>query len=245
MTKRIALQLYSVREPVNKDGYENVVRKVADMGYSGVETAGFPGTTAEAAARLFKELGLTVVGAHVPLPLGENKQMVLETMEALGKPPLICTQIRPEDVTSMETIHDLCDRLNQGYEVAKANGLSFGIHNHWWEFGEVDGRLVHHIMLDLLDKEIFFELDTYWIKVAGQDPAAIVKNLGPRAPMLHIKDGPATREAPMTAVGDGVMDVPAILQAAVPDVWQIVELDRCATDILEATRKSYTYLAGL
>jgi sugar phosphate isomerase/epimerase len=244
MTKRIALQLYSVRELANQD-YEGVVRKVAAMGYDGVETAGFPGTTAEAAAKLFKELGLTVTSAHVPLPLGENQQMVLETMEALGKPALVCTQIRPEDVKTMETIRALCDRLNQGYEVAKANDLAYGIHNHWWEFGEVDGRMVHHIMKDLLDTGIFFELDTYWIKVAGRDPAAIVESLGSRVPMLHIKDGPATHEDPMTAVGDGVMNIPAILKSAVPDVWQIVEMDRCATDILEATRKSYDYLSNL
>jgi sugar phosphate isomerase/epimerase len=244
MTKRIALQLYTVRE-LAQDDYESVVRKVAAMGYPGVETAGFPGTTAEAAARLFKELGLTVTSAHVPLPLGENQQMVLETMEALGKPPLICTQIRPDDVETMKTIRDLCDRLNQGYEVAKANGLAFGIHNHWWEFADVDGRMVHHIMLDLLDPEIFFELDTYWIKVAGRDPVAIVESLRARAPMLHIKDGPATRDASMTAVGDGVMNIPAILQAAVPNVWQIVEMDRCDTDVLEATRKIYAYLSSL
>jgi sugar phosphate isomerase/epimerase len=244
MTKRIALQLYTVRELANKD-YEDVVRKVAAMGYPGVETAGFPGTTAEAAARLFNELGLTVTSAHVPLPLGDNKQMVLETMEALGKPALVCTEIRPTDVETMETIRNICDRLNQGYEVAKANGLAFGIHNHWWEFGELDGRLIHHIMLDQLAPEIFFELDTYWIKVAGRDPAAIVESLGARVPMLHIKDGPATREEPMTAVGDGVMNIPAILQAAIPDAWQIVEMDRCATDVLEATRKSYTYLSNL
>lgn len=242
---RIALQLYTIRDVASKTGYEDAVRKIAAMGYPGVETAGFPGTTAKAAYKLFNDLGLTVTSAHVPLPLGENKQMVLDTMEALGKPALVCTQIRPEDVKSMQSIQHLCDRLNEGYEVAKANGLAFGIHNHWWEFGELDGRLVHHIMLELLNPAIFLELDTYWIRVANRDPAPIIRALGDRAPMLHIKDGPASKEAPMTAVGDGVMDVPAILEAAVPNVWQIVELDRCGTDILTATQKSYAYLANL
>jgi sugar phosphate isomerase/epimerase len=244
MTKRIALQLYTVRELANQD-YEGVVRKVAEMGYDGVETAGFPGTTAEAAAKLFEALGLTVTSAHVPLPLGANQQMVLETMDALGKPPLVCTEIRPDDVKTVDTIRNLCDRLNQGYEVAQQHELSFGIHNHWWEFGDVDGRMAHHIMLEMLDPGVFFELDTYWIKVAGRDPAAIVESLGARVPLLHIKDGPGTHQEPMTAVGDGVMNIPAILRAAGPDVWQIVEMDHCATDILEATRKSYDYLANL
>lgn len=245
MPDRIALQLYTVRDLANQD-YEGTVRKVAAMGYKAVETAGFPGTTAEAAAKLFAELDLTIAAAHVGLPLGEKKNEVLDQLAALGKPRLLCTQIRPDDVQSMDTIKALCDRLNEAYGVAKANGLAFGIHNHWWEFGQLDGRLIHHIMLDMLDPGVDFEIDTYWVKVAGVDPAKIVKDLGARAPMLHIKDGPAVREAAQTAVGEGVMDVPAILQASGSNAkWLVVELDRCDTDVMEAVKKSHAYLSGL
>jgi sugar phosphate isomerase/epimerase len=243
MTKKIALQLYSVRDQAAQN-YEATVRKVAEMGYPAVETAGFPGSSAQAAAKLFDELGLTVCSAHVPLPLGEKQQEVLDTLDALGKPPLICTEIRPNDMVSLDAIKDVCDRLNQGYEVAKNHGLAYGIHNHWWEFGDLDGQLPHHIMLELLDPGIFFELDTYWIRVAGRDPADYIRALGPRVPMLHIKDGPGTTQDPMTAVGDGVMDFDAIFAAALPDAWQIVEMDRCATDVMEAARKSYAFLAN-
>lgn len=246
MSDRIALQLYSVRDEAAKSGFEAAVRKVAEMGYQAVETAGFPGTNADAAAKLFKELGMTVVAAHTGLPLGERKNEIIESVEALGKPLLVCTQIGRDDVKTMDTVKDLCERLNEGYAVAKANGISFGIHNHWWEFGEVDNRLVHHVMLDLLDPGIFFEVDTYWVKVGGGDPIKVVKNLGDRAPLLHIKDGPANREEPMTAVGDGVMNIPKMLQEiGSDDKWLIVELDRCGTDMLEAVKKSYDFLAKL
>ena len=245
MAKNIALQLYSVRDVAAKMGYEDVVRKVAAMGYRGVETAGFPGTTAEAAAKLFHELGLTVTSAHVPLPVGENRQQVLETLDALGKPALVCTQIGPNDVKTLDTIKDLCERLNEGYAAARDHGLSFGIHNHWWEFEEIDGKLIHHLMKEQLDPGIFFEIDTYWVTVAGKDPVKILQELGPKAPMIHVKDGPAQKNQPMTAVGDGVVDIPAIVHAAVPNVWQIVELDSCATDILEAVQKSANYLNEL
>ena len=244
MTKRIALQLYSVRDEAAKD-FEGTVRRVAEMGYPAVETAGFPGSTAQKAARLFEELGLTVTSAHMGLPLGERKQEALETLEALGKPALVCTQIGPDDVKSVEAIERLCGRLNEGYGVARDNGIAFGVHNHWWEFGMLNGRLVHHYMLERLDPGIFFELDTYWIKVGGQDPIEIGKAAGSRAPMLHIKDGPAVFNQPMTAVGDGVIDIPGIIAAAVPDAWQIVEMDSCATDVMVAAKKSYDYLAGL
>lgn len=245
MSDRIALQLYSVRETANVN-YESAIRQIAQFGYKAVETAGFPGTTVEAAVKLFKELGLTVVAAHVGNPVGEKKEEILDTVELLGKPRLVCTQIGPNDVKDMDTITALCDRLNEGYANASSRGISYGIHNHWWEFGYLDGKLIHEIMLEKLNPGIFLEVDTYWVKVAGSDPAVIVKNLGQRAPLLHIKDGPATKEASMTAVGDGVMDIPGLLRAAgAVNPWQIVELDRCDTNMMEAVKKSYAYLSSL
>ncbi|MCK5328239.1 MAG: sugar phosphate isomerase/epimerase, partial [Candidatus Latescibacteria bacterium] len=71
----------------------------------------------------------------------------------------------------------------------------------------------------------------------------VVRELGVRAPLLHIKDGPCTKEAPMTAVGEGVVDFRSIVEAAGETAeWMIVELDRCATDMMEAVATSYTYL---
>lgn len=246
MSARIALQLYSIRDVIATSDYASSVQQIAEMGYKAVETAGFPGTSPESAAKLFSDLGLTVVAAHTGLPLGDRKNEILDSIQALGYPRLVCTQIGPKDVVDLDTVKSLCDRLNEGYEVAKSSGISFGIHNHWWEFGKIDGKLVHHIMLELLNPAIFFEIDTYWAKVGGSDPVAIVKSLGNRVPLLHIKDGPGNREAAMTAVGDGIMDIPGVLNAAGSnaEAW-IVELDRCDSDIMEAVKKSYDYLASL
>ena len=72
-----------------------------------------------------------------------------------------------------------------------------------------------------------------------------MRELGARAPLLHIKDGPCVMDAPMTAVGDGVQDVSGIVAAGVGATeWLIVEIDRCATDMLEAVTKSYRYMIG-
>lgn len=243
MPDRIALQLYTVRKDAEKD-YEGTVRKVAAMGYTAVETAGFPGATLEKAAALFQELGLKVTSAHEPLPVGPNQQKVLETVEALGRPILVCTQIGPKDVISLDTIKALCERINEGYAVAQAHGLPFAIHNHWWEFGLVDGRLVHEIMLEQLDPGVLFEIDTYWAGVAGANPAEVIRKLGRRVPLLHIKDGPLVKGQAQTALGEGKMDFAPIFAAAQPDVWHVIELDDCATDMMEAVQKSYTYLSS-
>jgi sugar phosphate isomerase/epimerase len=245
MPPQIALQLYSVREALAKD-FEAVVRQVADMGYAGVETAGFPGTTPEAAAELFRELGLIVPSAHFfPPPTGAKLDEAEKTLQALDCGYLV-SGLGPNDFKTTEDIKRSCALLNESNAGARARDLRFAVHNHWWEYEKVDGRYVYHVMLEELDPSVLFELDTYWIQTAGRDPAAVVKEFGARAPLLHIKDGPAVKEEPMQALGTGAMDIPALLEAGAGNVaWVIVELDRCATDMTEAVRKSYQYLSKI
>lgn len=241
MPAPIALQLYTIREDLAKD-FAAGVRKIAAMGYRGVETAGFPGTTPQAAAQLFKELGLEIPAAHVPLPVAERRNEVFDSMAQLGCKRIISSPSR-DQVQTLEHVKRACEVFNEISAAATAQGLTFGLHNHDHEFRLVEGRTPHQVMLELLDPKIFFEIDTYWVKTAGLDPALVVKELGPRAPLLHIKDGPAVRGQPMLAVGEGVMDFQPIVNAGQGSTdWMIVELDECATDMLTAVEKSYRFL---
>jgi len=241
MAAPIALQLYSLREAMAKD-FENTVKRVADIGYPAVEPAGFPGTTPAAAARLFKDLGLEVCSAHMPLPIGDKKQEVIDTMGLLGCKRIV-SGFGPDQFKTTDLIKASCAKFNEASAAAKANGMCFGLHNHWWEYQQVEGKLVYKVMLENLAPEVFFELDTYWVKTGGCCPAGVTKELGARAPLLHIKDGPCVKELAMTAVGEGIVNFPAIVRAAGTNTkYMIVELDRCASDMMEAVVKSYAYL---
>jgi sugar phosphate isomerase/epimerase len=73
----------------------------------------------------------------------------------------------------------------------------------------------------------------------------VLTEMGRRVTLLHVKDGPAdTPKTDMTAVGQGRMDYETIIPAATATEWLIVELDRCATDMLTAIQDSYTYLTN-
>lgn len=242
MSAPLALQLYSVREMLSRD-FTGALRRIAEMGYVGVEPIfALPGTTLQAAAQLFRELDLSVPSAHMPLPIGADKQPVIDAMATLGCPRLISGK-GPESFATVEAIGKTCDQFNEAQATAAEHGWQFGIHNHWWEFEQVQGRPVYHVMLEHLDPQIFFELDTYWIQTAGYDPAEVVREFGPRAPLLHIKDGPAVKGQPHTAVGDGTIDVPAIIMASGSTAeWFVVELDDCAGDMMSAVARSYGYL---
>lgn len=247
MTIPIGLQIYSVREDLAHD-FVGVMEKVADVGYAGVEPIfNIPGTTLPEAVSTIKRLGFQVPSAHVPLPVGENKNKVLDYLAAFDCKSFFPSTPR-DKFGSVDEIKQVCDQFNEGQAVAAANGVTLGVHNHWWEFQPLGDRHAYQVMLEHLDPAILFELDTYWIKTAGLDPAKVVKEFGARAPLLHIKDGPAVMDAPMLAVGDGVIDVPSIVRAGEDTTkWLIVEIDRCATDMMEAVEKSFQYLveAGL
>jgi len=244
MTAPIALQLYSVREALPRD-FSGVIKRIADIGYVGVEPAlGLLGTTPERADQLFRELGFEVPSAHGPLPVGEDKNKILDVLAAIGCQRLFSGR-GAKDFETIDLTKQTCDLFNEAHAIAAENGMSFGIHNHWWEFQQVDGRYVYQVMLEHLDPGVLFQLDTYWIQAAGVDPTQVVREFGARAPSLHIKDGPAVRGVPQVAVGEGVLDFPSIIQAAEDTAeWLVVELDDCATDMLEAVQKSYSYLVG-
>lgn len=244
METPIAVQLYTVREALATD-FTNVIKQIADFGYIGVETATFPGTTPQQAAQLFKDLGLTVCSAHTPLPVGPKKNEVLELAASLNCERIICAALDRDYYSSVDQINRACDLINEANQIAVENGLSLGVHNHWWEYEPVAGQYPYEIMMERLDPAVFMEIDVYWVRVAGLDPVEIVKKWGQRAPLLHIKDGPAIQGFAHLAVGEGIIDIPAVIEAGhgVAE-WLIVELDQCDTDMLAAVEDSYAYLIG-
>jgi sugar phosphate isomerase/epimerase len=165
-------------------------------------------------------------------------------MATLKCPYLIVPYLPPDDFKTQSSILKLCEQLNEGNLIAQENGFRLGYHNHWWEAEfRVNGKPAYQIMVECLDKEILFQVDTYWIRTGGLDAAEVIGELGERVRLIHIKDGPALKNEPMTAVGDGVLDWSSIIEAGDKYCeWLIVEMDRCATDAFEAVTRSYNYL---
>ena len=241
----VALQLYSVRDLL-ESAFVKTIEAIAAMGYVGVETAFFSEQVTPAkAADIFKSLELTVIGAHCELPIGAQQGPVLALAEALETPRLIWHGWpQSPGYSTIDGTKRLAEQYNEANKIATANGYQFGIHNHWWEFEPIaEGQYPYQILLNEMDPTIFFEVDTYWVKTAGLDPVSVVTELVNRALLLHIKDGPAQQGHPMLPAGQGVMDIPALVQASDGQAeWLIVEFDEYAGDMLTAVEASYLYL---
>lgn len=250
---RLSVQLYTIRDAMAKDP-ASALRALSAIGFRQVETAFWPkGMSLDQAAGLLRDNGLGVSSAHIELPIEANRQAFLDTARAFGVRDMIWHGW-PEDkrYSSLEGTRELVRIYNECQHFAHDNGLRFGIHNHWWEFrNKPGGKYVYEILAEELQPEIFFEIDTYWVKVAGHDPATIVSRLGQRVRLMHIKDGPARwseklaedNPDPMTPVGKGTQDVPAIVKAAGTHAeWLVVEMDKVDMDVFEALRQSFDYM---
>jgi sugar phosphate isomerase/epimerase len=240
----VALQLYSVRDVIKQSSdLPGVLRKVAGYGYVGVELAGMYGKKPAELRAMLEGLGLKVVSNHGAMPSSENRSQILDEAAALGYSWHISGQ-GPEQFKDKAATLQSAATFKAAAEALKGTKVSFGIHNHWWEFDKsFDGKLAHQVALDAAPG-VLAEIDTYWVTVGGADAAAVIRALGKRAPLLHIKDGPCVRDKAMTAVGDGKMDWKKVF-ASVDEKhvkYLIVELDSCDTDMMTAVERSAKFL---
>jgi sugar phosphate isomerase/epimerase len=234
----LAAQLYSLRT-TDRD---IALRDLSRIGYQAVEPydpltdpAGFR-AAADAA-------GLSVCSVHAPV-LGPDREALPAALRTLGTDRVVVPWIPPEGFAA-DRLDDTARRLDEAAAWAAGLGLRLGYHNHHWELAStVDGRTALEALAERVRPEVFFEVDVYWAAVGGADVPALLGRLGPRVEFLHVKDGPATVDEPMTAVGAGTLPIPEILAAA-PHAVRVVELDECATDMVTALAESYAYLRVL
>ncbi len=242
--KPISVQLYSVREEAKND-FVGVLKRIAAMGYKGVEPAGFHNLKPAEFRKIVEDLGMKTSSSHGPWANPENLQEVIDTAGILGI-DLVSTGYGPEQFKDMAAIEKTAETVNGMVGKLNKAGLTLFMHNHWWEFCKIDGRIAYDIFAELCPG-VKFEIDTYWAANFGaNDPAEQVAKFAGRAPLLHIKDGSLEKDKAMVAVGKGKMKFKKVIAAADPKVlrWLVVELDRCDTDMMTAIEDSYKYLVA-
>ncbi|TDF96632.1 sugar phosphate isomerase/epimerase family protein [Paenibacillus piri] len=244
----IGLQLYTVRDDMAKD-FRGTLRRVAEMGYEGVEFAGYGGLSAEELKDLLQELNLKAIGAHVSLAnMKADLNKEIAYLQTIGAPYLICPYIAAEDRQDVEAWKSLFAYFAQAGQQVKDQGLQFAYHNHAFEFEmKTDGQYIFDALYASASPEALqVELDAGWVQYAGLDTLQYIANYKGRLPLLHLKDFKGTVNGLINTVelGHGEIDLPSVIQAG-SDAgveWIIVEQDRCANPPLESVATSYNWL---
>src|SRR5579864_8701871 len=71
---QVALELYTVRDETSRD-FAGTLRRVAQLGYAGVEFAGYGNLTSQEMSALLAETGLYPVSTHLGLGVLQDPQL--------------------------------------------------------------------------------------------------------------------------------------------------------------------------
>lgn len=241
-TLPFALQLYTVRDHLEAD-FPGTLERVKEAGYDAVEVAGFGTYTVPEVRRMLGDAGLRPVSTHVDgNQVIDEPGAVAEIAHDLGVNHVVMSWSPVEP----EAWRTLVPKLDASGAALKEAGITFCYHNHAHEFVPIDGQpMLDYLLENTAPEHVSAELDTYWIKEGGQDPAAYIAKYAGRCPLLHCKDMTAGKDHTFAEVGEGVLDWDAIFAAAKQAgvAWYIVEQDLCAGDSVESARISALFMA--
>lgn len=268
-SEKIGLQLYSVRDDLQAD-FLGTLKKVKEMGYSAVEFAGLYGNSPEDVKKMCEEVGLKALSAHVPfVDLIADPEGVVNAYKTIGCDYIVIPYLTEEYRPGNEKFDEVISGAKVIGEAAAKAGMVLQYHNHDFEFAKIDGKYALDVLYEEVGPELLqTQIDTCWVNVAGENPAAYVTKYAGRIPTVHLKDFVGSKSEQMyeligidgekkevqntfefRPVGKGVQKFPEIVKAAIEGgaQWFIVEQDRPSMGLtaMECAQTSVEYVKSI
>ncbi|REE86213.1 sugar phosphate isomerase/epimerase [Paenibacillus taihuensis] len=248
MREKLAAQLYTLRNELKKD-FPGTLREVKRMGWSAVQIDGLHGNDPREIASVLDELGLRIAGMHVGLErMKHDLPAVIEEARLFKTKDFICHSL-PDELMNPAGYKSVRSDLREVASKVAALGLRAGYHNHDFEFHttlEDQYALDYVLELDPANP-VYAEIDTYWVKKAGLDPLAYMRQYAGRMPIMHLKDMTKDDRQYFAEIGTGIIDFAPIIawgeQSGVE--WYAVEQDYCPGSPLDSLAISLEHLLKL
>ena len=257
----IGLQLYTVRDAMDKDPMATLAR-VAAIGYTSVEGATYTGTqkfygmSPKEFAKVLKQNGLAIPSSHYRLGEEKNKGAIekgtmlhdwdkaVDDAAEAGIKYMVCAYLSDAERGDLNHYKKVVDELNIAGEKCSKSGIQMCYHNHDFEFVKQGDQYPYDILMSSDKNLVKMEMDIYWVKKAGQDPIALFKKYPGRYPLWHVKGMDNTPEHSFTEVGNGIIDFREIFkyknEAGMK--YFFVEQDKCPGSPFDSITKSITYI---
>jgi len=242
MKLNIGLQIYTVRDEMGL-GYEEVIKKIAEAGYAGIEMTYDP-KNGEEVGNLLKKYSLKGLGAHIGIEAIENDlDTVIKFVDNIGAKRFAIPWIGGDAISTEENTIATAKRFDAAAKKLADMGYELGFHNHTHEFStKFNGRTIIDIFFEE-SQYLKFQVDAGWAFNGGADVPDVLKKLGKRLLNIHIKDIDDTRTP--TEIGSGNVDYKTVIEtaAALGVEWGIVEQDACVNyPPFESVKVSYDYI---
>jgi sugar phosphate isomerase/epimerase len=224
----MAIQLYSFHQDLDRD-LAGTLKRIKALGFDRVETYPVANLSAAQLRAALDAAGLKAVSAHLPWDrIRTDLPGVIADAKTLG-----VEQFGPGSINlfdgrgfrnlSLADAEEAGRTLKQACAAARDAGLRVFIHTHGNEFPAIKGTTPLERMSRTADNCFDIEADLTWVKWAGTDPAALIRQYGARVTSLHLKDvtQAAIGQEPgkidpknFPIIGLGTIDWPAVMRAS-------------------------------
>ncbi len=245
----VGLQLYSFRKQGETD-FAGAVKKAAEIGFSGVEFAGY-GPYGDKPAELRKILddaGLKAFGTHTGynLVMPDQIQKTIDFHKTIGCPYMIVPWIEPKQMENKDGCLKVAEILTRASETAQAAGLNVGYHAHGGDFTKIDGELTAwEVLFDHTPKAFIHQIDFGNCLGGGGDPYKLIERYPGRSLSVHLKE----HGGPQGAVfGQGVVDFKRALtlcETVGGTTCYIIEHESDPDHAFETAKKCLDYIKAL
>lgn len=199
----IALQLYSLRVAAKED-LRTVLKKVAAMGYQGVEFAGYYNHDPKEIRKMLDDCGLKAEGTHTRIdPLEKEWEKQVEIHQTLGAPFMIVPGGIDKFLHDVDENAKMAERFNKLAEKAKGVGLQVGYHAHGGDAKLIDGIPAWERLMSKTTSDVIAQMDVGNYMLGGGDAYDQIAKYPGRAKSIHLKEKSPGDKAP---VGEGEVD---------------------------------------
>jgi sugar phosphate isomerase/epimerase len=246
------LQLYSLRDDVGDLGIQRVLEIVAQMGYTNIETAGYfngmiYGMSPSEFRRRVEDLGMRATSAHVMHVLTDDydadiawwNRATAAHAEAGFKYMVMPWAPFEGEGATLDNVKRYASYFSNIGMITSAASISFGYHNHEFEFTEkINGVPLYDVLIEEMNtRVVHMQNDVYWTNVGGYDPVEYLKKYPQIIRTLHIKDD--------NVIGaSGKLDFKAIFEQFYANGHRdwYVEVEQYAGTPQEDVKKSFDFL---
>lgn len=245
----IAIQLYTVRDPARKN-LNDTLKQLADMGWKYVQWSGMPNLPADKIREALDKAGLTCIAAHVSIESFEkNFDEQVAFWKTVGTKDVAPGGMMNDCTQNLEAWLRGARRLDALGAKLRAAGMRLSYHNHGQEFGKFnnDPRTKEDILMEATKPEnLCAELDIAWTLAAGVDPAAYIRKMKNRVPVVHAKDVTVKgKQNTLKPLGQGSVKWDEVFAAGKEAgiEWYVYEQDHGVGSPFEYAKASYDFLS--
>ena len=246
---QIGVQTFTIRK-AQKRNLEKAYLPLIEMGIRDFEIARIPFNRENALKikQLMETYGIRIASIQAkPKDIHWHPERLVEFCRITECQNIVISMLPFHCILGSEKLfYRFVDKLDVWYAAFEKEGITLNFHHHNWEYVSLSNGKTRMEELLTRTEKIRFVHDTYWTARSGRDPVDQIREFGHRLTGIHLRDLTFYQKGldvlpKDTALGQGVIDFPRVLQAAAEAGCQYCAIEQKTDTPYEALKTSWDY----